>query len=62
MGVEKLVRQFGLTAKDAITLLSLDDGERLDYWHEAVVILIKKAKKFDPDLPHEVIGKMTGNW
>jgi aspartyl-tRNA(Asn)/glutamyl-tRNA(Gln) amidotransferase subunit B len=62
VNVDTLVQKYGLTAKDAITLLSLDDGKRLDYFHQIVLILVKKADKFDPDLPYEFIGKMTGNW
>jgi aspartyl-tRNA(Asn)/glutamyl-tRNA(Gln) amidotransferase subunit B len=62
VNVHTLAHKYGLTTKDAITLLSLDDGERLEYFLHIVNILIKRAEKFDRDLPHEVIGKMTGNW
>jgi aspartyl-tRNA(Asn)/glutamyl-tRNA(Gln) amidotransferase subunit B len=60
--VDSLVSIYGLTAKDAITLLSLDDSKRLDYFHEVVHILGKKADKFEPDTKRETLGKMAGNW
>jgi aspartyl-tRNA(Asn)/glutamyl-tRNA(Gln) amidotransferase subunit B len=60
--VDILVGTYGLTAKDAITLLSLDNSERLDYFHEAVNILGKKADKFEPGTKRETLGKMAGDW
>jgi aspartyl-tRNA(Asn)/glutamyl-tRNA(Gln) amidotransferase subunit B len=60
--VDMLVHQHGLTAKDAITLLSLDDGARLDYYMCVVDVQAKQHAEQKEDVPLETIGKMTGNW
>jgi aspartyl-tRNA(Asn)/glutamyl-tRNA(Gln) amidotransferase subunit B len=60
--VDMLVHQYGLTAKDAITLLSLDDGARLEYYLRVVQMQAEYHAKREEDVPLETIGKMTGNW
>ncbi|KAF1941754.1 hypothetical protein EJ02DRAFT_403895 [Clathrospora elynae] len=62
VNVDSLVQTYGLTTKDAITLLSLDDGSRLDYYLETVNILLSQTKGQESDVPLETIGKIAGNW
>jgi len=51
---------YNLTSKDASTLLSLDDGERLDYYYD-VVEHLQTAFANQPDILARV-GKAAGNW
>jgi aspartyl-tRNA(Asn)/glutamyl-tRNA(Gln) amidotransferase subunit B len=51
---------YNLTSKDASTLLSLDDGGRLDYYYD-VVEHLQTAFKDQPDTLARV-GKAAGNW
>lgn len=53
-------KEFGLTAKDAGTLLILDDGARLDYYLDVVQILRETLKEEQALLPR--VGKAAGNW
>lgn len=52
--------EYGLTSKDASTLLILDDGDRLDYYLDVVQIL-RNTFKDDPTTLARV-GKVAGNW
>jgi aspartyl-tRNA(Asn)/glutamyl-tRNA(Gln) amidotransferase subunit B len=52
--------QYGLTSKDSMTLLDLDNGGRLDYYLDVVQIL-RKAFAEDPTNLAKV-GKVAGNW
>lgn len=56
-----LVQRYGLTSKDALTLLSLDDGERLDYFL-CVVEHVKALTGNEDDASTSALGKMSGNW
>ncbi|KAF2402136.1 hypothetical protein EJ06DRAFT_520215 [Trichodelitschia bisporula] len=49
---DELTTKFGLTIKDAKTLLSLDDGDRLDYYFDVV----------DQLGGHADSGRVAGNW
>jgi aspartyl-tRNA(Asn)/glutamyl-tRNA(Gln) amidotransferase subunit B len=51
---------YSLTSKDASTLLSLDDGERLDYYYD-VVEHLRTAFQDQADMLQRV-GKAAGNW
>ena len=57
-----LVRNYGLTTKDAITLLSFDDGERLEYYLDVVAELARQANERQDDSALQALGKMAGNW
>jgi aspartyl-tRNA(Asn)/glutamyl-tRNA(Gln) amidotransferase subunit B len=57
-----LANTYGLTTKDAITLLSLDDGERLEYFLEVVGCLVRETEQHERDVPLESLGRITGNW
>ncbi|TID22000.1 Glutamyl-tRNA amidotransferase subunit B [Venturia nashicola] len=48
----------GLTMKDAKTLLSSDDGDRLEYYFDVLALLQAKEKV---DLPKHP-GRVVGNW
>ncbi|KAI9847311.1 MAG: hypothetical protein M1837_002898 [Sclerophora amabilis] len=61
--------RFNLTAKDAKTLISLDDGERLDYYLDVVELVRQGVDASDgAELDASVesvgskIGRVTGNW
>jgi len=56
-----LAKSYGLTTKDAITLLSMDDGERLEYYLDVIRCLVRQTEH-EKDVPLETLGKITGNW
>jgi aspartyl-tRNA(Asn)/glutamyl-tRNA(Gln) amidotransferase subunit B len=57
--IETLTTDYGLTTKDAGTLLSLDDGERLDYFFE----VLSQLQGIDlPEVDQAHLGKVAGNW
>ncbi|KAF1848229.1 uncharacterized protein K460DRAFT_364205 [Cucurbitaria berberidis CBS 394.84] len=61
--VETLVLEYGLTTKDALTLLFLDDGERLDYFIQVMEPLVEETSlQEEEDIPKSTLGKMAGNW
>jgi aspartyl-tRNA(Asn)/glutamyl-tRNA(Gln) amidotransferase subunit B len=53
-------KQYGLTAKDAGTLLILDDGDRLDYYLDVFQILRNIFADDAANLAR--VGKAAGNW
>ena len=48
----------GLTVKDAKTLLSSEDGDRLEYYFD-VHARLKANERFDETVP---LGRIVGNW
>lgn len=54
-----LVNTYGLTMKDAKTLVLLDGGHRLDYFQD-VVSAAQKSSLSNQDL--NTLGRMVGNW
>ncbi|KAK4497671.1 hypothetical protein PRZ48_010324 [Zasmidium cellare] len=56
--VERVQAQYGLSVKDAKTIVSLDDGDRLEFMEETVETL----KQMLPGQNHDKLGKMVGNW
>lgn len=52
--------RYGLTIKDAKTLILLDDGDRLDYYLGVVEILRTHFKNDQQTLSR--VGKVTSNW
>lgn len=60
--IDSLVQDYGLSAKDAGTLLSLDDGERLEYFYNVIGPLVQTSGTTnDPDNTTR-LGKIAGNW
>lgn len=57
-----LVHQYGLTTKDAMTLLSFDDGERLEYYLDVVANSMRLAHERQDDASLPTLGKIVGNW
>lgn len=56
--VERVQAIYGLSAKDARTIASLDDGDRLDFFEETVDLVSQRLnKESSPKL-----GKVVGNW
>lgn len=56
--VERVQKQYGMSTKDAKTIVSLDDGDRLDFLEETVEILARSLAGLDKSK----IGKVVGNW
>jgi aspartyl-tRNA(Asn)/glutamyl-tRNA(Gln) amidotransferase subunit B len=57
--IETLTDEYGLTTKDAGTLLSLGDGDRLDYFFE----VLSQLRELDlPEVNQAHLGKVVGNW
>lgn len=57
--IESLTEQDGLSTKDANTLLSLDDGHRLDYFYDVV----SQLQTTDLSQEHQAhLGRVAGNW
>ena len=52
--------EYGLTIKDAKTLVALDDGDRLEYYLDVVEILGKQFSENSQSL--EKVGKIANNW
>lgn len=52
----------GLTAKDAMTLVTIDDGARLEYFSATKKCLHKERTWPDPRTTFSRLGKMAGNW
>lgn len=56
--LQQLVTQYGLTMKDAMSLVSLRDGDRAEYFYVVVTDLIKRCD----DATSTDIGRLCGNW
>ncbi|KAH7410420.1 GatB/GatE catalytic domain-containing protein [Phaeosphaeria sp. MPI-PUGE-AT-0046c] len=57
--IEALTEQDGLSSKDASTLLSLDDGDRLDYFYDVV----SRLRTSDRSQGNQAeLGRVAGNW
>ena len=60
--VQVLVERYGLSTKDAGTLLSFDNGDRLEYFFE-VTNQLARARNIKPSEDEfSVLGKTVGNW
>lgn len=60
--VDVLVEKYGLSVKDAGTLLSFDNGDRLEYFFE-VTNQLARARNIRPSDPEfATFGKAVGNW
>lgn len=62
--LSRVIDDFGLTMKDAKTLWSFDDGERLDYCAETVGKVLEKlaAQQTDGTIDKNKVGKLAANW
>lgn len=56
--VSILVQQHGLTEKDAKTIMSFDDGDRLEYFYETLASLEELSPS---DADPKVAGTLVGN-
>jgi aspartyl-tRNA(Asn)/glutamyl-tRNA(Gln) amidotransferase subunit B len=57
-----LAGRYGLSTKDAGTLLSFDNGDRLEYYFE-VTNQLARARGVKPSAAEfPIIGKAVGNW
>jgi aspartyl-tRNA(Asn)/glutamyl-tRNA(Gln) amidotransferase subunit B len=52
--------EYGLTIKDAKSLVALNDGDRLEYYLDIVEILGKEFSENSQSL--EKVGKIVNNW
>jgi aspartyl-tRNA(Asn)/glutamyl-tRNA(Gln) amidotransferase subunit B len=55
--LEDLTKRFGLTSKDALTLINLDNGDRLEYYHDTLCKLENIG-----GVKAQGVGRMVGNW
>ena len=64
--VQVLINKFGITRKDAKTLVSLDNGERLQYFELVTSIILKlsgeKASLNERSTEPRDIGLLVSNW
>lgn len=56
--LEILQSEYGITVKDAIDLVSLNDGGRVEYFRNVVDVLAS----LNPDEPQTKLGKLASNW
>lgn len=56
--ISDLVQNFGLTTKDAMLLVSLNEGGRVEYFHNVLYHLSNFSKEKDS----KRLGKLVGNW
>jgi aspartyl-tRNA(Asn)/glutamyl-tRNA(Gln) amidotransferase subunit B len=54
-----LTKEYGLTMKDALSLISLNNGCRVEYFYKVVDYVSKLGAQ--PDSP-KFVGKVCGNW
>ena len=52
--------EYGLTLKDARTLVDLDDGDRFEFLEETVHLLLQQLEA--TAMPKPQVGKTVGNW
>jgi aspartyl-tRNA(Asn)/glutamyl-tRNA(Gln) amidotransferase subunit B len=57
--VARIQQTYGLSAKDAKTIVSQDDGDRLEYMEETISLLSQKLATNNSALQ---LGKTVGNW
>lgn len=55
--VQRTVDDYGMSLKDAKTLVLLDDGERLEFMEQTVALMTESL-----DDKKQKLGKMAGNW
>ncbi|KAH0300805.1 hypothetical protein KCU74_g18892, partial [Aureobasidium melanogenum] len=62
--VLRAINDFGLSTKDAKTLFSLDDGERLEYCAEIIELVQTKLSALGSDdgQNQAKVGKLVANW
>jgi aspartyl-tRNA(Asn)/glutamyl-tRNA(Gln) amidotransferase subunit B len=58
--VERVRKTYGLSAKDAKTIVSQDEGDRLEYMEETIQLLSQKLD--EPAQDQLKLGKNVGNW
>ena len=57
--ITRLQDGYGITAKDAATLVAVDDGDRLEFMEETVEILLNRI---DFDGTEDKVGRLVCNW
>lgn len=57
--IDELTQECGLSKKDAGTLLSFDDGDRLEYFFN---VMARLRGSVLPDYSQAQLGKVAGNW
>lgn len=57
--IKRLVEEFGITAKDAATMVELDDGERVDYYFDVVQ---KMQGMHDFGTQTQQLTRIASNW
>ncbi|GKT50647.1 glutamyl-tRNA(Gln) amidotransferase subunit B, mitochondrial [Colletotrichum spaethianum] len=62
MELTELIQDYGLTAKDALSLMSLDNGGRLEYFYKVVDELGEALAKSNLDSGLHAYAPLAGNW
>lgn len=57
--LDVLVEQYGLSVKDAMSLVALNDGQRVEYFYKVVDSLLADLT---PKRDQKKVGKLVGNW
>ncbi|KAJ9624084.1 hypothetical protein H2203_005532 [Taxawa tesnikishii (nom. ined.)] len=60
--VERVVEDFGVSMKDAKTLVLLDDGERLEYCASTIALVTQSLGPEAQGLQREKVTKLVANW
>ena len=60
--VQRVTGTYGLSPKDAATLLDLDNGDRLDFMEETVAVYQRYYGFSMGTSPKQTIGKLVSNW
>lgn len=62
--LSRTIEDFGLTVKDAKTLLAFDDGERLEFCAETIEKVLQQLAAHETDVHVDKfkVGKLVANW
>ncbi|KAF4850331.1 Glutamyl-tRNA(Gln) amidotransferase subunit B [Colletotrichum siamense] len=60
--LDELIHDYGLTAKDAVSLMSLDDGGRLEYFYQIVDDLGARLAEAGNKPELQSYAPLVGNW
>ncbi|KAK4991435.1 hypothetical protein LTR50_001827 [Elasticomyces elasticus] len=59
---ERVVNEYGISAKDARTLISLDDGDRLEYTEAVVETVMQRLASLPEKQSFDKVGKVVADW
>ncbi|KAK5007669.1 hypothetical protein LTR28_004989 [Elasticomyces elasticus] len=59
---ERVVNKYGISTKDARTLISLDDGDRLEYTEAVVETVMQRLASLPEKQRFDKVGKVVADW